>query len=232
MTQHDGEGESAWLVEERRAILDAAMFEVPFDGWSDATLGRAAVAAGFDAAMAIRAFPGGAAEAIAFWSDEADREMFATYAATAPEGLRLREKIALLVRLRIETMAGHREAVRKSLNFLAQPQQAGRGLRSLYRTVDEIWFAAGDGSTDFSFYTKRATLAGVYSTTVLAWLDDESEGFAETWAFLERRIDDVMRIPRLRARLRPPALPRRANLPDPARFARRVRERLRETERH
>lgn len=211
-------------VEARRAILAAVMPDIPFDGWSEAALARAAVRAGHDEAMAHRAFPGGPADAIAFWSDEADRAMFAAYAATAPDGLKLRERIALLVRLRIEAVAGDREAVRGALSFLARPRHAALGMRCVYRTVDEMWFAAGDTATDFSFYTKRATLAGVYSSTLLAWLDDASEGYAETWAFLDRRIDDVMRIPRLRADLRR----RMPTLPDPARFARLVRERLRE----
>src|SRR3546814_19524997 len=113
------------------------------------------------------------------------------------------------------------------MSFLAQPQHAALALRCLYRTIDEIWFAVGDTSTDFSFYTKRATLAGVYSTTLLAWLDDTSEGFADTWAFLDRRIADVMRIPLLRARFRQ-RLPR---VPNPSRFVRLVRARLREAAR-
>ena len=63
----------------------------------------------------------------------------------------------------------------------------------LYRTVDAIWYAAGDTSADFNFYTKRATLAGVFSSTLFYWLNDRSEGNEATWAFLDRRIDDVMR---------------------------------------
>jgi ubiquinone biosynthesis protein COQ9 len=93
----------------------------------------------------------------------------------------------------------YREAVRRTISFLALPSNATVA-QSTYATIDAIWYACGDASTDLSFYTKRATLAAVYGVTVLYWLDDSSEQFAETWAFLDRRIGDVMQIPKLRAR--------------------------------
>lgn len=217
-------GDAAHLLDERRAILAAILPHVPFDGWSEKSLRQAAAEAGLDPALAKLAFPGGPAEAIAFWSAEADRAMVAAYAAQDQEAMRFRERVTFLVRARIEALGDHREAVRRAMTHLAQPQHAGVGLRCLYRTVDEMWYAAGDRATDFNFYTKRLTLAGVYSATLLFWLDDASEDGAESWKFLDRRIAGVMRIPQRRENLR------RAGryLPNPKRFARLVSERLRE----
>jgi len=212
------------LDAERRAILAAALPHVPFDGWTAKTLRRAAEDAGLDPVMVKLAFPDGVAGVIAFWSAEADRAMAAAFAALDTDAMRFRERITWLVRARIEAVAEHREAVRRAMTHLARPPHGGVGLRLLYRSVDEMWYAAGDRATDFNFYTKRLTLAGVYSSTLLYWLDDASEDSADTWAFLDRRIAGVMRIPARRENLR------RAGryLPSPRRFARLVSERLRE----
>ncbi len=215
---------SGHLTAERRAILDKALGHVPFDGWSERTLRQGAEEAGLDDTMWRRAFPRGGADAIEFWSTETDREMAAALAEQDIADLKIRERIAAAVRWRLEALAPHREAVRRSLSYLSQPRHAGLGLRCLYRTVDEMWHAAGDTATDFNFYTKRGLLAGVYTSTMLFWLDDDSEGHAATWPFLDRRIADALRIPKITARLRkiPAAIPR------PARFVRRVREHLHE----
>jgi len=211
------------LAAERRAILEKALGHVPFDGWSERTLQQAARAAGFDAAMARRAFPRGAADAIAYWSAETDRAMAAALVAQGITALKVRERIAAAVRWRLEHLAPHREAVRRALAFLALPRNGGLGLKCLYRTVDEMWHAAGDTATDFNFYTKRGLLAGVYASTLLFWLDDASPDGAASWAFLDRRIADALRLPKITARLReaPKVLPR------PRRFLRRVRNNLR-----
>lgn len=212
------------LDAERRAILAAALPHVPFDGWTAKTLRRAAEEAGLDPAMVKLAFPGGVAEIIAFWSAAADQAMVAAYAEAGGDGMRFRERITWLVRARIEAVAAHREAVRRALTYLAQPQRSGAGLRCLYRTVDEMWYAAGDRATDFNFYTKRLTLTGVYSATLLFWLDDASDDSEATWKFLDRRIAGVMRIPQRKEKLRRVG----GYLPNPKRFARLVSERLRE----
>ena len=219
MTEH--------LAAERRAILDKALDHVPFDGWTERSLRQGAKEAGLDDTMARLAFPRGGADAIEFWSAETDREMAAALAGQNITDLKIRERIAAAVRWRLETLAPHREAVRRSLSYLSQPQHAGLGLRCLYRTVDEMWHAAGDTATDFNFYTKRGLLAGVYTSTMLFWLDDDSEDHAATWPFLDRRIADALRIPQISGRLRkiPAAIPR------PRRFVRRVRENLREGDR-
>jgi ubiquinone biosynthesis protein COQ9 len=212
------------LDSERRTILAAVLPYVPFDGWSEKSLRRAAEDVGLDPAMVKLAFPGGVAGVIAFWSGEADRAMAAAFAEQDGDEMRFRERITYLVRTRIGVVGDHREAVRRALASLAQPRHGGIGLRCLYRSVDEMWYAAGDQATDFNFYTKRLTLAGVYSSTLLFWLDDASDDNVATWAFLDRRIAGVMRIPARKENLR------RATgyLPNPRRFARLVAERLRE----
>jgi ubiquinone biosynthesis protein COQ9 len=115
--------------------------------------------------------------------------------------MKVRERIAAAIRIRLTQQAPHREAVRRALSLEALPRHAPAALAALYRTVDAIWYAAGDTATDWNFYSKRLLLAGVYSSTLLIWLDDRSEGLAATWAFLDRRIDDVMQIQKLRGRL-------------------------------
>jgi len=198
----------------RRALCGAALAEVPFEGWSAAALRRAAGDLGLSADDAERAFPGGARDLMEYWAALNDEHMNAALAAVDLGALKLRRRIALAIKLRLTHMAPHREAMRRALSFLALPPNAALGARLLYRTVDAIWYAVGDRSTDFSFYTKRALLAGVYAGTVLYWVDDRSPDSAETWSFLERRLDDVMRIPKLTERVR--ALAR--SLPDPRRL--------------
>lgn len=190
------------MLAEKRAILSAILPHVPFYGWSEKSLRAAAADAGIEPALARLTFPGGLAGLIIFWCSEADRAMAAAYDEEGGNEMRLRERISFLVRARIGAVAAHREAVRRALTYLAQPGQSGRSLKCLYRTVDEMWYAAGDQATDYNFYTKRLTLAGIYCSTLVFWLDDSSQDDSETWAFLERRIDGVMDIPRRRESFR------------------------------
>jgi ubiquinone biosynthesis protein COQ9 len=203
---------------QREALLKATLPHVPFDGWTHTALIAGARDAGIEPALADNAFPGGMGELLDFYHRTADIEMVRALEAQPDlTGMRVRDKVALAIRLRLEANAVHREAIRQALSFLALPANAPLGAKCLYRTVDAIWYAVGDRSTDFSFYTRRALLAGVYGGTVLYWLNDKSEGFADTWAFLDRRIDDVMKIGQLRA-----GLDRFLDqLPDPFRLFRR-----------
>lgn len=182
------------IDETREALLLATLAHVPFDGWSDAAIRAGAADAGLSAAEALNAFPAGPVEALALFSDWADRQMLARLEKVDLGALKVRERVAAGVRLRLEVLAPHKEAVRRGLSFLALPPNVGRGLKSLHRTVDAIWTMAGDRSTDYNYYTKRLLLAGVLSSTTLFWLNDRSEGHEATWAFLERRIDEVLRI--------------------------------------
>jgi ubiquinone biosynthesis protein COQ9 len=116
--------------------------------------------------------------------------------------LKMRDRIKFAVRSRIELHTGSKEAARRALALLALPLNSALGLKLLYRTADAMWYAAGDTSADFNFYTKRAILAGVYSSTLLYWLNDRSPGNEATWRFLDRRIDDVMKFEKLKSQVR------------------------------
>jgi ubiquinone biosynthesis protein COQ9 len=186
----------------RTAIIDSTLPHVPFDGWTQASLQHGAEDAGFDKVMALRVFPGGPVEAVEFWSQLTDRRMLQALEQRNLSEMKIRERIAAAIRMRLEQTAGHREAVRRALGLLAMPLNAGKGPALLWRTVDAVWYAAGDTATDFNYYTKRGLLAGVYSATLLYWLEDRSEGFANTWSFLDRRIGDVMRVPQALSGLR------------------------------
>jgi ubiquinone biosynthesis protein COQ9 len=183
----------------RTGLLVATLAHVPFDGWTARAMANGARAAGMDPLDIRRYFPGGAAEMVAYFGAWADGCMTEALAARELADLRIRERIALALRLRLEALAPHREAVRATLAWLAIPTNAPLAAKCLYRTVDAAWYGIGDKSWDFNFYTKRALLAAVVAATALYWLDDESEGSADTYAFMERRIADVMKIPRLRA---------------------------------
>ena len=199
---------------DRERLMLAALPHVAFDGWTRIALAHGASDAGLDETDSGRLFPGGPAELIRAFADWADQRMVERMAASDVEALRTRDRIRLAVRVRIEAVAPYREAVRRGLAHFTFPANAASGLKTLYRTVDAMWYAAGDRAADFGFYTKRGLLAGVFSTTLVYWLDDASEGNEATWSFLDRRIDDVMRIQRLRGRLERVA----GGLPDPFRL--------------
>jgi ubiquinone biosynthesis protein COQ9 len=182
------------LDELRRALMRASLNHVPFDGWTWAAIRAGAAEVGVDRHEAESAFPDGPAEVIDLYSHEADLAMLAAFEEHDTLNMRVRDQVALAVRLRIEQNEPHREAVRRALSFLALPQHQPLGWRLLYRTCDACWTAAGDGSADYNFYTKRGLLAGVYASTLLYWLEDTSEGYTATWAFLERRIDETVQI--------------------------------------
>ncbi len=207
------------LADARAAILRAALVHAPFDGWTEATLRVAVAEAGLDPSMGRRAFPGGAIDLVGYFVADADRRMLVELEARDLPSMRVRERIATAVRVRLEQNIAHREAVRRALALSALPFNGLRALKTLYRTVDAMWHAAGDRATDYNFYTKRALLAGVYSATMIYWLGDNSDGQDQTWAFLDRRIDDIMRIERVKAR----AAELRDRLPDPFRLLRRDR---------
>jgi ubiquinone biosynthesis protein COQ9 len=193
--------------------------DVAFDGWSRAALRAAARRIGVPAGEALAYFPNGPADLVACFSRWADRRMLDRLETLQLEQLRVPERIARAVNTRIEIVEPWREAVRRALIVLALPQYAPLAFRLLYETVDGIWYAAGDSATDFSFYTKRATLAGIYGATLVYWLEDRSPGFADTRVFLNRRLADVARIGAVRRRLEAAA----DRLPNPLRLLRPLR---------
>lgn len=174
-------------------LLAASLKHVPFDGWSRTAVLAAAEDLGIEGALALNAYPDGA-DLIEAYSSWADHRMLEGLEALDLGAMKVRERVAAGVRLRLEAVADDREAVRRGLAFLALPRNTALGLKCLYRTVDAIWYAAGDRSTDYNFYTKRLLLSGVYSSTLLFWLNDNSAESAESWAFLDRRIGEVLRV--------------------------------------
>jgi len=180
-------------------ILERALIHVPFEGWSQEVLERAASETKGDSSYGWRLFPKGPLEAISFWSHLLDQQMLASL--PSPENKRVRERIALGVKMRLTLLIHYREAARKTARYLAHPSHVGEATRLLYQTVNEIWYYAGDTSTDYNFYTKRGLLAWVYSLTFFYWLQDKSEGFEKTWAFLDHRIEEVLKIPTIPQRI-------------------------------
>ena len=187
-------------VEERRALkdklLESALLHAAFDGWSRRTLLNAAKDAGVDPATARRLFPRGGDSLLEWLDDWADRQMLATTEGEDLSQLPVRRRIARLARARLEALGQHREALRRAAVAHLLPGNVLGSGRSLWQTVDRMWQAAGlggDPAEGFGYYSRRATLAGVLTATFLYWLQDQSEGFADSWAFLDRRIEDVMR---------------------------------------
>lgn len=188
---------------DRDAIIRAALPHVAFEGWTAKAIHAGLADLGLPREAARLAFPGGTADIIRHWAAMLDRQMEDAMAAAADEmaGLTLPERVARAVRLRLDACRSDREAVRRAISYLALPPSQPIALRITYDTVDAIWYAAGDRSTDFTYYTRRATLAAVYTATVMFWLDDDSEDNQATSAFLSRRLNDLGRIQRMRDRV-------------------------------
>lgn len=191
------------LDELRTALAPLLPAEAAFDGWGEPALVQAAAALGVPADRARLAFPGGAVEMIDAWFATIDATMAERCPPDRLAALKIRARIETLVMARIELVAPYREAVRRALAVLAQPQHGGTAARLGWRAADRMWRLAGDDATGFAHYTKRLTLGAVYGTTLLALLDDEGDELDETRAFLGRRIGDVMRFETLKAQIRP-----------------------------
>jgi ubiquinone biosynthesis protein COQ9 len=190
------------LEQLRRELAIPVGENAVFDGWTSAAVDSAARQLGIDPVKARLAMPKGQAAMIDLYIQEVDRALEAWFTPKRLSGLKIREKIRALVWRRLEIMGPAREAIRRALAILAMPQNLPLALRISWRTADLMWRIAGDTSTDFNHYTKRMTLGAVYASTLLAWLDDQSEGWQNTAAFLDRRIDDVMKFEKLKAEWR------------------------------
>jgi ubiquinone biosynthesis protein COQ9 len=199
------------LTARKDALLEAMLPDVTFDGWSLVTLRAGARTLGLDDSEMLQLFPEGPGEAALWLDDWADRRMLAALEQMDLSALKVRERVAAGVAARLDALAPHREAVRRAIALKATPFGALRAARIVYRTVDAIWYAAGDTATDFNFYTKRSLLAAVYGPTVLYWLNDRSEGAADTHEFLRRRLAEIMKLPQLGQRIRKAA--KRATAP-------------------
>jgi ubiquinone biosynthesis protein COQ9 len=181
-------------------VLDAALVHVPFDGWSEKTLRAAAAECGVDAGLARALFPRGGVDLALAYHARGDAEMLARLAAMDLTAQRYRDRIATAIRTRLEL--ADQELVRRGSTLFSLPQYAGDGAKAVWGTADKIWTALGDTSQDLNWYTKRATLSAVYGATVLYWLGDTSDGHHDTWEFLDRRIDGVMQVEKLKASVR------------------------------
>ncbi len=207
------------LDELRAALAPLIPAHAAFDGWSNEALSMAENELSVPAERARLAFSEGAVQMIDVWFDSVDKAMLAAFPPDRIAGMKIRERIRDLLLFRFEHILPHREALRRALSILAMPQNAAEGARLAWRSADRIWRLAGDTATDFNHYTKRAILVGVYGSTTLVFLDDNSEDLAGTRAFLNRRIDGVMRFEKFKARWRGG----RDRLPSLSRFLGRLR---------
>lgn len=203
----------------RLALAPLIPANAVFDGWSDQALAMAASELGVPADRAALAFPGGPIDMIDAWFDAIDRAMARAYPLDVISKLKIRERIRDLVLYRIEVIHPHKEALRRALAILAMPQNGVAGPRLAWRAADRMWRIAGDVSTDFNHYSKRTILAGLYSATMLVYLEDGTEELSTTRGFLDRRIDDVMSFEKFKARWRGS----RERLPSLSRFLGRLR---------
>jgi ubiquinone biosynthesis protein COQ9 len=191
------------LDELREALAGQLAAEAVFDGWSDAALVSAARTLGVPAERARLVFTGGAVDMIDAWFAHVDREMARALPPEHVSAMRIRQRITAGVLARIEVVAPHREALRRALAILALPQNVATAARLAWRAADAMWRVAGDTATGFAHYSKRLSLGTIYGATLLAFLDDESEGHADTRAFLDRRIEDIMQFEKLKAQFKP-----------------------------
>ncbi|WP_243455867.1 COQ9 family protein [Sphingosinicella sp. BN140058] len=207
------------LDELRIALAPLIPANAVFDGWTDEALAMAAADLGVPAPRARLAFPGGAPDMIDAWFDSIDRATARAFPLEKIESMKIRQRIHDLVIYRLETINPHKEALRRALAILGQPQNLALGARLAWRAADRMWRIAGDRSTDFNHYSKRTLLSGVYGSTTLVYLDDDSDNLVNTRAFLDRRIGDVMKIEKLKASWRGS----RERVPSLSRFLGRLR---------
>ena len=178
-------------------IVRASLAHVPFDGWHMTSLQMGASDCGLGESDVTRLFPQGVPDAISLYAQIADEDMVAAFHALEEMPERTPAKIKALIMARLSLAQAHKETVSKTVSYLASPQQAPLASKLLYNTVDVMWRAAGDDATDSSFYSKRATLAAVYSATLFAFLSDDSPDLTKTEAFLDRRLQNVAQIPKI-----------------------------------
>lgn len=182
-------------------LLDAAIVHVAFDGWSETTFQAAIQDSGVDATVARAVCPRGAVDLAVAYHRRGDAQMVEALRAEPLGEMRYRDRVARAIQLRLEVV-GDKEAVRRGTTLFALPQFSPDGAKLIWGTCDAIWTALGDSSDDINWYTKRATLSGVYSATVLYWLGDTSEGDTMTADFIDRRIDNVMQIEKIKSHVK------------------------------
>ncbi|MDB5490269.1 MAG: hypothetical protein JWO78_118 [Micavibrio sp.] len=189
----------------RDRLLEQALPDIAFDGWVWPVAEAAAVACGYDKAMARAVFPAGLPDFVAHLSDWADRQMLDSLGPVDVSDLRIRDRIHLGVMTRIEILTPWKEAMRRAATYWGVPPRSLQAGRLVWRSADRIWLWAGDTSQDYNRYTKRALLSGVISATTLAWLNKDAGDLSEVEAFLDRRIGNVMALGKTIGRFKKPA---------------------------
>lgn len=184
----------------KKALLKEALKDAAFDGFTDGMLAKAAKKAGADKNTLTRLFPEGVLSLIEYFSSSLDDAMEEKLKALDLSKRKIRERIKLAVMTRLALLAPNKEAARRAAAMMTLPMHAGRASKMMYRTVDAMWRAAGDTSTDFNFYTKRGILAGVYGSTLVRWFNDTGEDESATEAFLDARIENVMQFEKFKAK--------------------------------
>ena len=184
------------------AVLKAALKDAAFDGFTEGVLAKAGKDAGADKAQLARLFPDGPSSLIATFSQSLDSAMEKTLAELDLGKRKVRERIKIAILTRLALIEPHKEAARRAAAALTLPMHAGLGAKLMYRTVDAMWRVAGDTSTDFNFYTKRAILAGVYGSVLMRWFSDTGEDSGATEKFLDDRIENVMQFEKFKAKAR------------------------------
>jgi ubiquinone biosynthesis protein COQ9 len=170
-----------------------------FDGWTVTAVESAALAEGVDLAVARAAAPATATGLIDLYGQGVDLALEERLPPEQLALLKIRERIRALVWERLQIQEPAKESIRRALSILAMPQNLGAAARLSWRSADVMWRLAGDTATDYNHYSKRAILSALYGSTLLAWLQDDSEGSADTAAFLDRRIDEVMQFEKWKA---------------------------------
>ncbi len=188
------------LDELRLALAPEIAASAIFDGWNETALETAAEMAGADKDIAKLAYPGGPMDMITAWIEGVDAAMIEAFPPERIEAMKIRERIRALVAFRLEAIAGLEEALRRARSIMAMPQNARTSVKLGWASADLMWRIAGDTATDYNHYTKRAILSGLYGATLAVFVDDESEGKAATYAFLDRRIDGVMKFEKAKAK--------------------------------
>jgi ubiquinone biosynthesis protein COQ9 len=207
------------LDEIREALAPRLASHAAFDGWNERAIASAASELRVDADLAALALKGGPMALVEAWIGAVDAEMARRLPPEKLGAMKIRERITTLIATRLEIMAPDREGLRRAQAIMAMPQNIPSASRIGWRSADRMWRLAGDAATDFNHYTKRATLSAVYLSTLVVFVNDESEDFADTRAFLDRRIDNVMQFEKVKAQ----AKARSENMPSLSRFIGRLR---------
>ncbi len=192
------------LDEVRAYLAPLLASQAAFDGWNEKAVVAAAEQTGVDVEMAGLAFNTGPVDMIDAWFQSIDEAIAAKFSEEELGAMKIRERITALVVARLEVLEADREGLRRALAILAAPPNLRKAAKLGWRAADRMWRLAGDTATDYNHYTKRTLLSAVYGSTISVFLDDESEDYADTKAFLDRRIENVMQFEKVKAKITRP----------------------------